>query len=179
MKKAYLIIDMSNDFVDEGGSLTVGLKARNIVPAILERAEAFHAAGDLVIFCMDSHAPDDAHFGIWPVHCVKGTRGQMLYGELGVWYDAHKKDGNVLYVPKSDYDAFYKTDLAAILINNDITDVYAAGVCTDMCVFNTVYGAYKSGFKTHVAPGECATFTENQHIFITHMNTIYKTEIVG
>lgn len=176
MKRAYLIIDMSNDFVDPEGALTVGAKAREIVPAILKRAEALRNNGDLVVFCMDSHAPGDAHFTIWPVHCVKGTWGQKLYGELDDWYEAHKKEENVFYVPKTDYDAFYKTDLAAILINNEVTDVHASGVCTDMCVFNTVYGAYKNGFDTHVSSSECATFTDNHHIFIKHMNTIYKTE---
>ena len=85
---------------------------------------------------------------------------------------------NVYYLPKDEYDAFYQTDLKDILKALSVDEVYVTGVCTDICVFNTVYGAYKEGFKTNVFSDSCATFTENQELFLKHMNMIYKTNII-
>ena len=178
MNKAYLVIDMSNDFVDDNGSLSVGKKAQAIVPAVLRRINKFYNDNDYIIFCMDNHTKGDKHFELWPEHCIKDTWGAQLYGDIGKWYEARKKEDNVIYIPKTEYDAFYKTDLAVVLIQNDVKDVYLSGVCTDICVFNTAYGAYKNGFKTYISPDECATFTDNQNLFIQHMNAIYKTEII-
>lgn len=64
-------------------------------------------------------------------------------------------------------------------MKNDVDEVQIAGVCTDICVFNTVYGAYKEGFKTIVDKNTVATFTDNQEVFLNQMNAIYKTEIIG
>ena len=46
MNKAYLVIDMSNDFVDDNGSLSVGKKAQAIVPAVLRRINKFYNDND-------------------------------------------------------------------------------------------------------------------------------------
>lgn len=178
MKKAYVIVDMSNDFVHENGSLTAGEPAQAIEGNVLARIEEFHKNGDIVVFTMDSHKPDDDHFKLWAPHNVTGTWGAEIYGRLGEWYEENKDCENVYYVPKGEYDAFYETDLADILKRNGVDTVYVAGVCTDICVFNTVYGAYKAGFPTVVAKDEVATFTPNGEIFLGQMNAIYKTEII-
>ena len=75
MKSAYLVIDMSNDFLHENGSLSVGEPGRKIVPSIIRRAKEFLDAGDLVIICMDNHKETDDHFKLWPPHNITGTWG--------------------------------------------------------------------------------------------------------
>ena len=53
--------------------------------------------------------------------CIRdSTWGAQLYGDIGKWYEARKKEDNVIYIPKTEYDAFYKTDLAAVLIQNEM-----------------------------------------------------------
>jgi nicotinamidase-related amidase len=178
MNKAYLIVDMSNDFVADEGSLTAGKPAQAIVPNILRTLHAFDEKNDLIVFCMDNHQPNDDHFLLWTPHNVIGTWGAELYGKLNDWFTQHGEQANVRFLPKSEYDAFYQTDLEQILKNNEIDTVRVAGVCTDICVFNTVYGAYKCGFHTEVATDECATFTTNHTIFLNQMNLIYKTDII-
>ncbi len=178
MKRAYLIVDMSNDFVASDGSLTSGEPAQAIVGNILKRIEEFALRGEPIVFCMDSHEESDKHFELWPKHNVVGTYGAELYKELKIWYDEHKNDPNVYFLPKSEYDAFYNTELDDILKKEAVDTVYVSGVCTDICVFNTVYGAYKLGYKTVAARNECATFTQNGELFLNHMNAIYKTEII-
>ena len=85
MNKAYLVIDMSNDFVDDNGSLSVGKKAQAIVPAVLRRINKFYNDNDYIIFCMDNHTKGDKHFELWPEHCIKDTWGAQLYGDIGKW----------------------------------------------------------------------------------------------
>ena len=175
---AYLVIDMSNDFVDDKGSLSAGRPAQNIVKPLIDTISRFYENGDLVVFCMDAHAENDPHFELWPPHNIKGTWGSELYGELNEWYISRKDSENVYFLEKSEYDAFHRTDLEDILKSRGTGRVYAGGVCTDICVFNTVYGAYKAGFRTVVSAGECATFTGNHQIFLDQMNAVYKTEII-
>lgn len=179
MKNAFLIVDMSNDFVDDQGSLTCGEVGQKIVGAILETANNYLKNGDLVVFAMDEHEENDKHFELWTPHNIKGTWGCELYGGLKTFYDEHKDEPNVYYVAKGEYDAFYKTHLAQILKENEVDTVRICGVCTDICVFNTVYGAYKEKFKTQVCPAECATFTPNGKIFIDQMNLSFKTEVLA
>ncbi len=178
MKKAYVVVDMSNDFVHDEGGLTAGAPAQAIEGNILKRVEEFDNEGCVIVFAMDAHQPDDDHFRLWAPHNVVGTWGAELYGKLGQWYEQNKDKSNVYYLPKGEYDAFYQTDLADILHENEVDVVYISGVCTDICVFNTVYGAYKAGFPTIVAKDEVATFTANGEIFLNQMNAIYKTEII-
>ncbi len=179
MKQAYLVVDMSNDFVDDKGSLTAGKPAQAIVPSIIESLGKANDNNELIVFCMDDHKENDEHFLLWTPHNVSGTWGAQLYGDIAKWYEEHKEQPNVLFLKKSEYDAFYETNLCAILKDHKIDTVRVAGVCTDICVFNTVYGAYKCGLKTVVSGNECATFTANQGVFLNQMNLIYKTEIVN
>lgn len=175
--RAYLVIDMSYDFVADDGRLTVGKPAQDIVDNIVNTLESFYRNGDIVAFCMDAHKENDPHFNIWPKHCVIGTPGAKLYGKLLTWYETHKESDKVLYIDKSEYDAFYHTNLGDKLRAFKVDDVVVSGVCTDICVTNTVYGAYKEGFATTVFKNEVATFTKNGEIFLDSMANFYKTKI--
>jgi len=177
MGEALLIIDMSNDFVHDEGGLTAGKPAQAIVPNIIHKADEFFEKGNVIVVCMDAHDEDDPHFELWPRHNVKGTWGQELYGPLKEWYENHKGHPNVLYVAKPEYDAFFGTNLDALLKELQVDTVHLTGVCTDICDFLTAYGAYSRGYKT-VAHSNCmATFTDQHDIFLKQMNAIFKTEI--
>ena len=84
----------------------------------------------------------------------------------------------MLYLAKSEYDAFYNTKLADILRKSKVENVYLCGVCTDICVFHTAYGAYVRGFKTYIYKDECATFTGLGDIFLEQMARSFKTNIL-
>lgn len=99
---------------------------------------------------------------LWPVHCVQNTNGAELVPEL----DAGKVD---LVVEKGSdsrvemYSAFsdsfgnmtagkggVNVDLARILRDQGITDVYCVGIAGDYCLSSTALDAAKAGFKTVV-----------------------------
>lgn len=177
-REALLIIDMSNDFVHDEGGLTAGKPAQEIVPEIGRKADQFLENGNVVAVCMDAHEEHDPHFEVWPRHNVKGTWGQALYGALHEWYEQHKEDARVLYVPKPDYDAFYETDLHKRLQEHGVQRVHITGACTDICDFLTAHGAYARGYETVAYDQATATFTGNHDTFLKQMKAVFKTEIV-
>lgn len=174
--EALLIVDMSNDFVN--GSLPVGDPAIAIVPYIVKKANDFLANGGMVVVTMDSHEPNDTHFTLWPVHNVIGTEGQELYGDLKLWYQHNQDHPRVAYAPKSNYNAFFKTDLAEKLRDAGIQIVHVVGVCTDICDFLTIAGADAEGFKTVIHKQGVATFTDNTEVILQHMVTCFHTKIL-
>lgn len=177
MKKALLIIDMSNDFVHDQGGLTAGACAQQIAPFIEQKANEFLNEGHDVYVCMDAHEENDKHFELWPKHNVKGSWGQLLYGNLQKWYEENQTKANLHWVDKSEYDAFYQTSLADDLKGKGIQEVHLTGVCTDICVFLTAYGAYKEGFQTVVYKKGTATFTNQHEIFLAQMKAIFLSKI--
>lgn len=91
---ALVIVDVQNDFV-EGGSLAVngGLAVADRIVEYLRQSEKYWAF-DTIVASQDWHNPppdtNSGHFAEgepnyvdnWPVHCVAGTRGAALVGEL-------------------------------------------------------------------------------------------------
>ncbi len=177
-KEALIIVDMSNDFVADDGSLTAGKPAQEIVPYIIETANEFLNRDQVVVIAMDAHQENDPHFELWPAHNVVGTFGQQLYGDLMIWYQEHEANPNVMMQPKTNYNAFFNTNLAEKLRAFDVEKVHVVGVCTDICDFLTVAGAVAEGFKTAIHKRGAATFTNLGETFINHMKTCFFTEIV-
>lgn len=177
-KEALIIVDMSNDFVADDGSLTAGKPAQEIVPYIIETANEFLNRDQVVVIAMDAHQENDPHFELWPAHNVVGTFGQQLYGDLMIWYQEHEANPNVMMQPKTNYNAFFNTNLAEKLRAFDVEKVHVVGVCTDICDFLTVAGADAEGFKTAIHKRGAATFTNLGETFINHMKTCFFTEVV-
>ena len=82
MKKALVVVDYQNDFVD--GALGFA-GAEKLAPGILALTEEFLSQGAPVLFTLDTHTPDylsTREGKNLPVrHCVKGTQGWQVYGE--------------------------------------------------------------------------------------------------
>lgn len=161
MRKALVIVDMSNDFVHNDGNLTAGEPAQKITPYIVELAKEFIKNDDIVVIAMDAHQENDDHFKLWPEHNVVGTWGQKLYGDLATWYDENIGLDNLIYTPKENYNAFFNTNLAEDLKGAVVEEVHVVGVCTDICDFATIAGADANGFKTVLHKRGVATFTQN------------------
>ncbi len=177
-KEALIIVDMSNDFVADEGSLTAGKPAQEIVPYILEQAKDFLNRDQVVVVAMDAHQENDLHFKLWPAHNVVGTKGQELYGDLMTWYKNNESNPNVIMQPKENYNAFFNTGLAEKLREKGIEKVHVAGVCTDICNYLTIAGADAEGFKTAIHKRGSATFTDLGETFINQMKTCFFTEII-
>lgn len=178
VKEALVIVDMSNDFIADEGSLTVGKEGQAIVAYIKQLADKFIQADKPVVVSMDAHQPQDSHFDLWPAHNVVGTEGQALYGELQDWFEDHQDHPQVIYSPKTNYNAFFQTGLGQDLRSRGVEKVHIVGVTTDICVFQSIGGADAEGFKTATHRQGVATFTDLGDLMLEHMTRCFHTEII-
>ena len=147
MAKALLIIDFQNDFTS-GGALEVP-HGDEIAEPVKRLADRF----DLVFATRDWHPPDHASFetqgGPWPIHCVQGTHGAEFHPAM-----EHVRLDAVVDVGRGredeGYSGFEKSDLATILSEHDVDEVYICGLATDYCVRASAIDACAEGFTVTV-----------------------------
>jgi nicotinamidase-related amidase len=95
---------------------------------------------------------------LWPDHCVQGTKGAQLLPELDVSKVHHiveKGQDKRVEMYSAFADPFTNptvahSNLAQLLKDKGVTDVYVAGLAADYCVKCTALDAQKEGFKTWV-----------------------------
>ena len=164
-RPAILFVDMLNDFVT--GSLGCD-RARAIVPACVELANAAREKGIPVIFCNDAHRPGiDRELMIWGDHAIVGTEGAEVIPELG------PEEGDYI-VPKRRYSGFFQTDLDILLKELGVQTCIMCGLHAHMCVRHTSADAFCLGYDV-VAAKECMdSFTEEDYqIGIAYLKTCY------
>jgi len=170
--KALIVVDMLNDFIDEKGALFCGKTARDIIPFVRQKIENYRNRKDTVIFLQDAHDENDAEFEKFPRHCVAGTWGSDVIPELVPGSDD-------LIVNKKRYSGFYGTHLDKILADRKITSVEVVGVCTSICVMDTVGGLANRDYSITVAIEGVADFDQAFHDFaLKRMAQLYGAQIV-
>jgi len=147
-KKALIVVDVQNDFCP-GGSLAVASGDEVIAP-LNKLIKEFLDRGEPVFKSRDWHPATAKHFaaygGIWPVHCVQNTPGAEFRAGLS-------DDPRITVISKGidesadGYSAFDGTDLAQILRDQKVEEVWVGGLATDYCVKHTVLDALRQGFE--------------------------------
>jgi nicotinamidase-related amidase len=95
---------------------------------------------------------------LWPDHCVQGTKGSELLPELDmdkVQHIVEKGQDKRVEMYSAFADPFTnptvsRSNLAKLLHDAEVTDVFVAGLAADYCVHFTALDAHKEGFKTWV-----------------------------
>ena len=170
-KRALIIVDMLNDFVDEKGVLYCGETAREIIPFVKEKLETSRRQGDAVIYLQDAHDEDDKEFEKFPKHCVAGSWGSSIIDEL-------KPLPEEKVIPKKRYSGFYGTDLEGILKKAGVADIEVVGVCTSICVMDTVGGLANRDYHISVPVNGVADFDPEFHQFaLKRMKQLYGAEV--
>jgi nicotinamidase-related amidase len=171
IKTALIVVDMLNDFIDENGALYCGQDARDIVPFVRLRLEAHRRARSLVVYLQDAHAKDDREFEKFSPHCIAGTWGSQIIDAL-----APRAGERVL--PKTRYSGFYGTDLEKILSAYGPEEVEVVGVCTSICVMDTVGGLANRDYRTIVPFNGVADFDAEAHSYaLKRMERLYGATI--
>ncbi|MBW1980478.1 MAG: cysteine hydrolase [Deltaproteobacteria bacterium] len=171
-RKALIVVDMLNDFVDPKGALYCGEPARRIIPFIAKLIDSHRSRGDVVIYLQDTHSEDDKEFEIFPPHSIDGSWGHEIIPELA------PRPGDIV-VQKRRYSGFFQTPLEDILEDHHITEVVVTGVCTSICVMDTVGGLRNRDYPVKVFRDGVADFDERMHQFsLERMAKIYKAEVL-
>jgi nicotinamidase/pyrazinamidase len=171
---AFLVVDVQNCFLP-GGSLAVK-DGEQVVPVINRIAKGFSN----VVMTQDWHTPGHVSFAsahpgkkpfetvdlaygkqvLWPDHCVQGTDGAALSGDLSI-PQAELIIRKGFHQDVDSYSAFTEADgktttgLAAYLQARQVKRLFVAGLATDFCVAWTALDARKAGFETYVIEDAC------------------------
>lgn len=152
MLKAFLVIDMLNDFTLDSAPLKVD-ENNKIIPNIQKRLNSAKYENNIIIYICDSHLKNDREFKIWPEHCIRGTRGAQIVDELS----PEKQD---LIIKKTTYDGFYNTPLDSILKNMNINELTIAGCVSHICILHTASSAVLRGYSVSIALDSIASLDE-------------------
>jgi nicotinamidase-related amidase len=171
-KTALIVADMLNDFIDPQGSLYVGAAGREIVPFVAQKIAATRRSGGVVVFVCDAHAPDDREFKYFAPHAVRGSWGSQVIPELPVLPGDYRVD-------KTRYSAFSSTNLDEILKREGVERVEVVGVCTSICVLETVKELFDRDIPTMVYREGVADFDPEAHAFaLKHIEQIFGGHVV-
>lgn len=155
-RTALIVVDVQNDFCDEGSLPVTGGNA--VAAAITAHAAAEDY--DVIVTTRDWHIDPGAHFAdgvpdfveTWPVHCGADTPGAEFHPDLAL----PRVD---IAVSKGAYEAAYSgfegvtadgASLTDALRAAEVDQVTVVGLATDHCVRATALDAAAAGFPTEV-----------------------------
>jgi isochorismate hydrolase len=155
-KTALLILDMQNFFLDSGSHAFIP-SAAAIIPRINKLNEQIFQSGGKIIFTRHLNTDNNAmNMERWWRDIL--TNSNTL-SDLSK--DLRIKDN--LIVHKSQYDAFYKTNLEEILVNSEISQLIISGVMTHLCCETTARSAFVRGFEVFFGIDTTATYNRDFH----------------
>ena len=144
---ALLVADIQNDFLP-GGALGV-VHGDEVLPVLIRYMSSFSQRGLPVFVSRDWHPPNHCSFreqgGIWPTHCVAGSKGAEFHPDF-------RLPPSAIIISKATdpgkeaYSAFEGTDLDKRLREAGVRRLFIGGLATDYCVLNTVRDAVQHGY---------------------------------
>ena len=181
MKKdsATVVVDMLYDFIDGSLACIGGEEAVEETRKFLEKN--LEGEGDAaveildtkpVLFIRDHHPADHSSFkdfgGIWPAHCVAGTRGGEIHEKLLPFVNEDLTFDKGCDRAVEQYSGFDRRNAAGqplgeVLSLMDIKTVYVCGIATEYCVRSTCEDLLKAGFKVQLLKDCLAYVNEEGH----------------
>ena len=167
-KTAVLVIDILGG---KEGTLPQLQEMANNAVAIVNAARA---KGVPIIFSCDAHVPAyDKEIELWGEHGIAGSEAAKPLA-------AFKLQDTDIVIPKRRYNGFFGTDLDLTLRELGVDTLIAVGCDTNICVLQTLAGAYFNGYKTVVAADACATFLiGTQEAGLEYFSRCYDSRVVA
>lgn len=154
---AHIVVDMLYDFID--GSLA----CKGAEEAVVESVNFINQHPlQKVFYVCDCHPSDHCSFkdngGIWPVHCVEGTRGGSIhtdYYEKVTLESNRPNPDNIFYKgrdrQKEQYSGFESEDEKGVELNSRIPhNIIVTGIASEYCIRETVLALLRSGHKVSI-----------------------------
>lgn len=176
---ALVIVDMLYDFIDGSLACQEADKAVENTAAFIEKMTEGQSGDENeildtypILFICDHHPADHCSFkengGIWPVHCVAGTRGGDVHETLRPYMREELTFYKGTDSRKEQYSGFEGRNTAGqsleeILELLDIKNVYVTGIATEFCVRSTCEDLKKAGFNVTVLSDALAYVDRQGH----------------
>jgi nicotinamidase/pyrazinamidase len=150
---ALILVDVQNDFCP-GGALAVE-RGDEVVPVLNRYIDRFVDLRLPIFATRDWHPAKTTHFkaygGVWPVHCVQGTRGAEFHPDLKLTPEIIIVSAGMA-ADEDGYSGFLGRDstgrsLAALLRDFAVDRLFVGGLATDYCVKHTVLDGIREGFE--------------------------------
>lgn len=154
---ALLVMDMQNYFsCEDSHAFIPSIKA--IIPKI-KKLQDYFLNNDLCVIQTKHGNTSESAFNMnkwWSDTLKEGTESANIIDEL--------LDERALVVCKSQYDAFWQTDLENMLKKRNIKQVVITGVMTHLCCETTARSAFVRGFEVFFAIDGTATYNQTLHL---------------
>ena len=148
MKKAILIIDWEQEWVDPKSEYYIGSDLSNETAKINSLIGYGRENGYKIIFVKHIEPDGDAF--------KRGTSSIEFVENLNI-------EKNDVVIEKERISCFYETNLDNLL--EGITEVIIAGILTNLCVRSAVQDAYDRDFAITVVKDCCIAFDDETHKF--------------
>ncbi len=168
----HIVVDMLYDFID--GSMACG-NAENAVAEVIKYINAH--PDEKVVYVCDSHPADHSSFvnegGIWPSHCVQGTRGAEIHKSFytDVINPANRPDENRNIFRKGrtrdeeQYSGFESVNINELLLKDCVgKDLIISGIATEYCVKNTLLEFLNAGSNIELLVNGLGYVDKNGHV---------------
>ena len=172
-RTALLVVDMQNDFVRVGAPQEVP-DARSTIPVIRSLIDRFHALGRPVVYTRFIGGSERTLMWAWSPELAPPLRScrpgvSRSYGDISgeregvAVIDELSPGADDLVVDKFGYGAFHRTLLHDLLETRGVDTVVVTGTVTQICVDETVRGAFESGFKAVAVRDGVSSFDAALH----------------
>ena len=174
---ALVVVDMLYDFIDGSLACQNAGKAVQETLRFIDRQTKGQGGEDHeildtfpILFIRDHHPADHSSFkeqgGIWPPHCVAGTRGGEIHEDLKPYACEELTFDKGCCKETEQYSGYEGVNAAGqslgeILDLLDTSDVYVCGIATEYCVRNTCEDLLKAGYKVHLLK-DCIAYVEHE-----------------
>lgn len=141
-KTALILVDVINSFFQKGQPNHYAGVEAVLDPLRALRARA-RATGTVTVHAVERHRPgfSDFEWGKLPIHHLEGAE------DAGFFADFAPDGANETVVYKRRFSAFFATDLALFLAEQNIRRVIIGGVKTNVCIRATAQDAFAHGFE--------------------------------
>ena len=154
MKKLLVVVDYQNDFVT--GALGFA-RAIDLETKICDRIIEFENNGDDVVFTLDTHYDDymqtEEGQNLPIAHCIKGTSGHELYGNV--------KELAVMH-PQFEKLTFPSSELLTYLQKHSYDVVELCGVVTNICVISNAIIAKAALPNAHIVVNQALSASNDE-----------------
>jgi isochorismate hydrolase len=156
-----LILDMQKYFLKESSHAFIP-SAPAIVQNLTSLIELFLKYKRPVFITQHLNTESDAQQmnKWWKQLISEDNKESKLISEI----EAYCNSSHVYLIKKSQYDAFYKTNLEKILKKHNIKQTVITGVMTHLCCETTARSSFIRGFEVIFVIDGTATYSEEHHI---------------
>ncbi len=156
VRSALLVLDMQRYFLDSSSHAYVP-SAQAIIPKINSLIQAYAEKNLPVIFTRHVNTSQNAGMmGRWWKDLIYPNNP---LSDISPAINSHS--GTI--IQKSQYDAFYKTQLEKYLHSRYVTQVVISGVMTHLCCESTARSAFMRGFEVFFLVDGTATYNVELH----------------